>query len=306
MTRSARARGCRAGRVPVRRRRLTCGSSLAQPHGPHRHRHPRPRRRAQRQPPHRAALGRLPARSPGTGCRSMTQWDGKPCDLLLALHARRSHASVRRVPEAISGRAARGRAHRHRPLPRPAALRARRGDSLRAGGPDHRAAGRSRCSCRNPCAGKTRVVYQSADPAVRHSPPARPLPRRGRRPPARGEGPLSRRARARASSKRGLEVVQVGDALSPAMAAEARQTDAARAALPLAGRPHAPRRRSAGSRAATCWSSARSWKAAPTSSRSGAHRHAGARLARLGQRRHAGPRLSRLFPAVRRHGHWPG
>jgi putative glycosyltransferase (TIGR04348 family) len=40
----------------------------------------------------------------GHRVRVQTQWDGSPADLMLALHARKSHASIRRFHEAFPGR----------------------------------------------------------------------------------------------------------------------------------------------------------------------------------------------------------
>jgi putative glycosyltransferase (TIGR04348 family) len=40
----------------------------------------------------------------GHGVRVLTEWDGEPADLMLALHARKSHPSIRRFHEAFPGR----------------------------------------------------------------------------------------------------------------------------------------------------------------------------------------------------------
>lgn len=152
----------------------------------------------------------------------MTQWDGKSCDLLLALHARRSHASVV--------------AYRRRFADRPIVV-VLTGTDLYKDLPDSREARHSleladriivlqseaKRKLKRTHRGKTRVVYQSADPAVRHSPP------RGRlrvavvghlrevKDPFRAALAL-----AHVDGNARVEVVQVGDALSPAFASEAR------------------------------------------------------------------------------------
>ena len=101
------------------------------------------RRGQQRQLAHRGALAALPRAGRATverrRRRSPTRRDGD-ADLLIALHARRSAASIARWRERRAGRAARPRADRHRPLSR---SRRRRGRPAfaRVCQPHRRAAG---------------------------------------------------------------------------------------------------------------------------------------------------------------------
>ena len=62
------------------------------------HRHARPARIAQGQPRHGAPLGGH-LRSLGHRVGVAEAWDGRRCDLLVALHATKSHASVVRYRE---------------------------------------------------------------------------------------------------------------------------------------------------------------------------------------------------------------
>jgi putative glycosyltransferase (TIGR04348 family) len=150
------------------------------------------------------------------------QWDGEPCDLLLALHARRSHASVveyrKRYP--------------HRPL-----VVTLTGTDLYRDLPASREARQSlRIADRiivlqedairlldSNSMKKARVVYQSANPSVRHAPP------KGRFRVAvvghlREEKDPFRVALALAHLDQELEVLQIGDALSPGMKSKAIST----------------------------------------------------------------------------------
>jgi putative glycosyltransferase (TIGR04348 family) len=147
------------------------------------------------------------------------QWDGRPCDLLLALHARRSHASLA--------------AYRTQ-FPRKPLVVALTGTDLYRDLPASREARQSlRLADRvivlqedalrfldSTTRKKTRIVYQSADPSVRHAPP------KGRFRVAvighlREEKDPFRTALALPHLKQDLEVVQVGDALNPEMKSRA-------------------------------------------------------------------------------------
>jgi putative glycosyltransferase (TIGR04348 family) len=148
-----------------------------------------------------------------------TQWDGEPCHLLLALHADRSHASIaefrRQCPErplvvTLTG------TDLYRDLPK--SRRARQSlrmadrlivlqeDALRLLDPASRK--------------KARVVYQSATPATRHSPPKKRF-RVAVVGHLRKEKDPFRAALALAHLDLDLEVVQIGDALSPEMKSQA-------------------------------------------------------------------------------------
>jgi len=149
----------------------------------------------------------------------MVQWDGKPCDLLLALHARRSHASVleyrKRFPAGPLVVTLTGTdLYKDLPASREARESLRLADKVIVLQED------ALRLLDKPARKKTRVVYQSADPAVRHSPPA------GRLRVAvvghlREVKDPFRAALALAHLNHDLKVVQIGDALSPEMKAKA-------------------------------------------------------------------------------------
>jgi len=148
----------------------------------------------------------------------MVEWDGKPCDLLLALHARRSHSSIlayRKMYPAGPLAVALTGTDLYSDLPASRAARQSleladkvivlQEDAMRFLGPQVRK--------------KSHVVYQSSAPSIRHAPPAR------FRVTVAGhmrevKDPL-RAARALAHLDQDLEVLQVGDALTPQMKKEA-------------------------------------------------------------------------------------
>jgi len=172
---------------------------------------------------HTAARWATMLRAAGHRVAVLTQWRGERCDLLLALHARRSHASVARyraahprgplavvltgtdlyrdLPASVEARRSLELADRIIVLqdeaPRLLALRLRR---------------------------KTRVVFQSADPPVRHDPPSRGLRvavighLREEKDPFRAAAALAYLPR-----DAGVEVVQLGAALAPGMEREAQR-----------------------------------------------------------------------------------
>lgn len=151
------------------------------------------------------------------------EWDGKPCALLLALHARRSHASVARYRAAhprgplcvvLTGtdlyRDLPGSTEARHSLELADRIIVLQDDALRLLAPRLRR--------------KTHVVYQSADPHARHAPPAQTFRvavvghLREEKDPFRAAAALAHLPR-----EAGIEVVQLGAALSPAMEDEARR-----------------------------------------------------------------------------------
>lgn len=150
----------------------------------------------------------------------LTQWQGEPCDLLLALHARRSHASIisyrNRFPAGPLVVVLTG-TDLYRDLP--ASREARQ--SLALADRIVVLQSEAKLELQERLRSKTRVVYQSADPSLRHAPP------RGRFRVAvvghlREEKDPFRAALALAHVKSQVEVVQIGDALSPEYARQAK------------------------------------------------------------------------------------
>lgn len=160
-------------------------------------------------------------RAGGWRVRVALSWDGAPCDLLLALHARRSHASV----------AAFRLAHPERPL-----VVALTGTDLYRDLPRSREARESLAAADRlivlqeaalaelprEARRKASVVYQSSDTALRQAPPARRFRLavvghlREEKDPFRTVLALARHL-----PGEDFELVQVGAALDPAMRREA-------------------------------------------------------------------------------------
>ncbi len=147
------------------------------------------------------------------------QWTGEPCDLLLALHADRSHASVaefrKQNPDkplvvTLTG------TDLYRDLPRSRKAR----DSLRMADRlivlQEDALRLLDSSSRK----KARIVYQSAKPSFKHAPPNTPF-RVAVVGHLRTEKDPFRAVLALAHLQLDLELVQVGDALSPDMQSRA-------------------------------------------------------------------------------------
>lgn len=161
-------------------------------------------------------------RSLGHRVRVCVQWQGQAADLMLALHARRSHASI----EAFHRR------HPERPL-----VVVLTGTDLYRDLPGSREARRSltlatrivvlqddaRRLLAPPLRRKTRVVYQSSDARTRRAPPRDRFRiavvghLREEKDPFRAVAAL-----AELPDRPRMEVVQVGDATTPAMARAAR------------------------------------------------------------------------------------
>jgi putative glycosyltransferase (TIGR04348 family) len=150
-----------------------------------------------------------------------TQWDGQACDLFIALHAARSHGSIAAFRRGCPGNplvvtltgtdlyrdlpASREARHSLRLADRILVLQE---DALRFLDSNSRK--------------KARIVYQSADPGVRHAPPQDRF-RVAVVGHMRKEKDPFRPAMALAHLRRDLEVVQVGDALSPEFSIRARK-----------------------------------------------------------------------------------
>jgi putative glycosyltransferase (TIGR04348 family) len=151
-----------------------------------------------------------------------TEWNGKSCDLLLALHARRSHKSIveyrKRSPArplvvVLTG------TDLYRDLP--ASREARR--SLQLADRIVVLQSEAKRELAKSLRMKTRVVYQSADPAVRQSAPRDRFRiavvghLREEKDPFRAVAALSYLK----ETSFALELIQIGDALSPEMKSEA-------------------------------------------------------------------------------------
>lgn len=171
---------------------------------------------------HTAARWQAMLRSAGHRVAVATEWAGERCDLLLALHADRSHASV------IRYRAA----HPRRPL-----IVALTGTDLYrdlpAGSKKARTSldladriivlqSEAKRGLPRKWRRKTNVVYQSSDTRLKHAPPRRPLRIAVVGHLRKVKDPF-RAVQALQHLKGDYEVVQVGDALDPRMAATARR-----------------------------------------------------------------------------------
>ena len=158
----------------------------------------------------------------GHRARVALQWQGERCDALIALHARRSHASVLQYREntdkplivVLPG------TDLYKDLP---AASAQARESLELA--DRLIVLQDAALAELPAAArhKARVVYQSADPAVRHDPP-REVFRIAVVGHLRGEKDPFRAAASLAHLRNfSLEVVQIGAALEPSFAEEAKR-----------------------------------------------------------------------------------
>jgi putative glycosyltransferase (TIGR04348 family) len=148
-----------------------------------------------------------------------TQFAGEPCDLLIALHADRSHASIAEFRRQNPGKPlvvvlTGTDLYRDLPKSRQARESLRLADRLIVLQED--ALRLLDAKSRR----KARIVYQSADPSLRHSPPKKRF-RVAVVGHLRGEKDPFRTALALAHLEQDIEVVQVGDALSPNMKTEA-------------------------------------------------------------------------------------
>jgi putative glycosyltransferase (TIGR04348 family) len=161
-------------------------------------------------------------RAAGHRVAVMVAWDGKPCDALLALHARRSHDSISQY-RAL---------HNESPL-----VVTLTGTDLYRDLPDSAAARRSlelgdRLIVLQDAAlreldpvmrRKARVVYQSSDSRLRHAPPAT-----GFRIAVVGhlrseKDPLRTAVALQHLPKKEIEVIHIGSALDPALGEEAKR-----------------------------------------------------------------------------------
>lgn len=168
-----------------------------------------------------------------------TEWNGGPCGLLLALHARRSHPSIleyrKRFPSGPLVVALTG-TDLYRDLP--ASRKARQ--SLEFADLIVTLQSEAKNELKTKFRAKIRVVFQSSDASVRHSPPKDRFRiavvghLRAVKDPFRVALALPH-----VTQDRDLEVVHIGDALSPDFARKARQLMRRDARYRwLGGRPH--------------------------------------------------------------------
>jgi putative glycosyltransferase (TIGR04348 family) len=152
-----------------------------------------------------------------------TAWNGGPCDALVALHARRSHDSILDYREqsptgplvvVLTGTDL----YKDLPASRPAQRSLELADLIVTLQPE------ARSKLSRKFQAKTRVVYQSSDASARHAPPKDRI-RVTVVGHLRKEKDPFRTAFALSHVKRDLdvEVVQIGDALSPEFANQAKQ-----------------------------------------------------------------------------------
>lgn len=161
-------------------------------------------------------------RGAGHRVRVVAQWQGEPCDTLVALHARRSHPSIVRFARERAGKrlvVVLTGTDLYRDLPDSADAR----QSLELA---HRVVVLQEAALRELAGAirrKARVVYQSADPKLRHAPPD------GRFRVAvighlRAEKDPMRTALALEHLRaKQVEVVHLGAALDPALCKEAQR-----------------------------------------------------------------------------------
>jgi putative glycosyltransferase (TIGR04348 family) len=160
-------------------------------------------------------------RSQGHQVAVSIAWNGEPCELLIALHARRSHSAVvafrKQHPDkplvvVLTGTDL----YRDLPKSREARLSLRLADRVIVLQED--ALRLLDAATRK----KARVVHQSANPSVRHAPPGTPF-RVAVVGHLREEKDPFRAAFALAHLIGKFEIVQVGEALSEGMAAKAKE-----------------------------------------------------------------------------------
>lgn len=171
---------------------------------------------------HTAARWARMLRSGGHRVAMQNDWQGERCDLLLALHAERSHASVRRYRDA----------HPQSPLivaltgtdlyrDLPAGSRKAR-ESLELADRILVLQSEAKRSLPKKWRSKTSVVYQSSDTSRRHSPPERPFRIAVVGHLRKVKDPF-RAVMALQHLEGDYEVLQVGGALEPGMAETAKK-----------------------------------------------------------------------------------
>ena len=170
---------------------------------------------------HTAARWSAMLRSKGHRVAVATEWKGQRCDLLIALHARYSHPSVRRYRDANPSAplvVALTGTDLYRDLPDSALAR----ESLALADRLIVLQEQALRSLPKKFRAKSRVVYQSSGARQRHSPPSRPFRLAVVGHLRKVKDPF-RAVRAVSHLEGDYEVVQLGSALDPRMAPVARR-----------------------------------------------------------------------------------